>query len=189
MQGVPSYSSGPNTRLLHQMSILTAIMAFLFFAGSVTAQIVATDCTLPNTYNWVRNHDTCRRVPDESSSRHITRSIKIRARSPRTCNPHAAGAVSVPLAFIGFSASPPAAFTIDPLLPGETYIGPGGADNDDMCKCNTIVYCLISACDACQGADWITYDTSRLFYILRFESAISWPLWSLNCTSVSPPST
>ena len=166
MRAVPSYFPGPNTRLLHQMIILTAIVAFLFFAGSVTAQIVATDCTLPITYNWVRNHDTCRTVPDESSSRPITRSIKIRVRSPRTCNPHAPGVVSVSLAFISYPASSPAGFTIDPLLPGETYVGPSGPDNGDMCKCNTIVYCLMSACDACQGGDWITYDPPRPFDIL-----------------------
>jgi len=139
MQGVPSYSPGPNTRLLHQMTILTPIVAFLFFAGSVTAQIVATDCTLPNTYNWTYN--TLNQNP-----------CKVAAYLLSTCSG--------------------GTFTVDPLLPGQTYIGPGGLDNDDMCKCNTIVYCLISACDACQGADWIT-----------------WPLWSRNCTNVSPPST
>ncbi|KAI0293298.1 hypothetical protein B0F90DRAFT_1407680 [Multifurca ochricompacta] len=63
-------------------------------------------------------------------------------------------------------------FIVDPLLPGETYVGPAGIDDGDLCKCNTIAYSLISACGACQGMSWR-----------------SWPLFSFNCTKVLPPST
>ena len=48
-----------------------------------------------------------------------------------------------------------AGFSIPALLPQNSYTGPSGADDDDLCKCNTVVYNLISACDACQGASWI----------------------------------
>ncbi|KAI0064538.1 hypothetical protein BV25DRAFT_1989821 [Artomyces pyxidatus] len=63
-------------------------------------------------------------------------------------------------------------FVIAPLQPDHEYTGPSGPDDGDMCKCNTVAYSLISACDACQGAAWI-----------------QWSEWSLNCTSVAPPST
>ena len=53
-----------------------------------------------------------------------------------------------------------AAFTINSLLPGYSYTGPSGVDDSNLCKCNTVAYSLISACDACQGAQWITYASS-----------------------------
>ena len=47
------------------------------------------------------------------------------------------------------------AFTIDPLgLTGTSYSL--YSNEDDMCKCNTIAYSLISACSACQGGIWHT---------------------------------
>ncbi|KAI0306316.1 hypothetical protein B0F90DRAFT_732901 [Multifurca ochricompacta] len=61
-------------------------------------------------------------------------------------------------------------FAIPALLPQHSYTGPNGPDNSDLCKCNTVVYNLISACDACQGESWIPYST-----------------WSYNCTASSPP--
>ncbi|KAH9014362.1 hypothetical protein EDB83DRAFT_2321509 [Lactarius deliciosus] len=64
-------------------------------------------------------------------------------------------------------------FTIDALQPGSSYTGPSN-DTDDVnpCKCNTVTYNLISACDACQGSTWKT-----------------WSEYSFNCTSTLPPST
>ncbi|KAI0293052.1 hypothetical protein BC826DRAFT_1097725 [Russula brevipes] len=59
-------------------------------------------------------------------------------------------------------------FVISALLPQNSYTGPSGSDDGDICKCNTVVYNLISACDACQGEPWIPYSS-----------------WSLNCTSVA----
>ncbi|KAI9455011.1 hypothetical protein BJY52DRAFT_366538 [Lactarius psammicola] len=64
------------------------------------------------------------------------------------------------------------AFAIPALLPQHSYTGPNGIDNGDICKCNTVVYNLISACDACQGESWIPYST-----------------WSFNCTITATPGT
>ncbi|KAF8477806.1 hypothetical protein DFH94DRAFT_855025 [Russula ochroleuca] len=63
-------------------------------------------------------------------------------------------------------------FTINPLLPGNAYSGPSGSDDSNLCKCNTIAYSLLSACDACQGAEWI-----------------SWTEYISNCTEVELAST
>jgi len=63
-------------------------------------------------------------------------------------------------------------FVISALLPQNSYTGPSGSDDGDMCKCNTVTYNLISACDACQGSPWIPYSS-----------------WSLNCTSVATAGT
>ncbi|KAI0297405.1 hypothetical protein BC826DRAFT_1001659 [Russula brevipes] len=62
-------------------------------------------------------------------------------------------------------------FTINSLLPGYSYTGPSGVDNGNLCKCSTVMYSLISACDACQGQDWIT-----------------WAEYSFNCTTKFPAS-
>jgi len=56
-------------------------------------------------------------------------------------------------------------FFISPLLAQHSYSGPSGSDDGDTCKCNTVAYNLISACDACQGDPWISYAN-----------------WSANCT-------
>jgi len=64
------------------------------------------------------------------------------------------------------------AFTINALQPGFSYLGPSGTDDADLCKCNTVVYNLLSACDACQG-----------------EPEITWSQYSFNCTKILPPST
>ena len=56
-------------------------------------------------------------------------------------------------------------FTIPPLLPGDSYVGPTGpSDDSDLCKCNTVVYSLMSACDACQDADWFSCVQVLLLY-------------------------
>ncbi|KAI0259719.1 hypothetical protein BC834DRAFT_603554 [Gloeopeniophorella convolvens] len=56
-----------------------------------------------------------------------------------------------------------------PQLPSTTvaYLGPKGPEDASLCQCNTVVYSLLSACDACQGASWIP-----------------WSEWKLNCTQV-----
>ncbi|KAI0246498.1 hypothetical protein BJV78DRAFT_148240 [Lactifluus subvellereus] len=60
-------------------------------------------------------------------------------------------------------------FYMPPLEPGNSYPGPTGGDDGDLCKCNTVVYSLLSACDACQQEPWI-----------------DWLEYSLNCTNVMP---
>jgi len=66
-----------------------------------------------------------------------------------------------------------AAFTINSLLPGYSYTGPSGVDDSNMCKCNTIAYSLISACDACQSETWITYGFIVSFKALRNDYLLS----------------
>ncbi|KAN0140948.1 hypothetical protein V8E53_001392 [Lactarius tabidus] len=63
-------------------------------------------------------------------------------------------------------------FIIPALLSQNSYSGPTGSDDSDMCKCNTVVYNLISACDACQGSPWVPYS-----------------LWTSNCTNKANPGT
>ncbi|KAI9436124.1 hypothetical protein F5148DRAFT_25864 [Russula earlei] len=64
-------------------------------------------------------------------------------------------------------------FSIPDLVSGDSYTGPTGAgDSSDLCKCNTVVYSLMSACDACQGGLWF-----------------SWQAWTHNCTAIDPPTT
>ncbi|KAF8261134.1 hypothetical protein EI94DRAFT_1833470 [Lactarius quietus] len=53
-----------------------------------------------------------------------------------------------------------------PALNGTVYVGPVNPSNGNLCLCNTVSYNLMSACDACQGASWITYS-----------------VWSTNCTA------
>jgi len=57
-------------------------------------------------------------------------------------------------------------FDVPALLPQNSYAGPSGTDNGDICKCNVVFYNLISACGACQGETWIPYAA-----------------WTRNCTS------
>ncbi|KAH8989176.1 hypothetical protein EDB86DRAFT_2944299 [Lactarius hatsudake] len=65
-------------------------------------------------------------------------------------------------------------FSVPPLPPGRSYAGPstGDIDKNNICQCNTVVYNLISACDACQGSGWISYFA-----------------WSFNCTTKVTPGT
>ncbi|KAI9455005.1 hypothetical protein BJY52DRAFT_1282187 [Lactarius psammicola] len=63
-------------------------------------------------------------------------------------------------------------FFVPSLPPQQSYNGPTDVDKDDICKCNTVVYNLISACDACQGESWTPYST-----------------WSFNCTTKATPGT
>ncbi|KAF8477810.1 hypothetical protein DFH94DRAFT_855028 [Russula ochroleuca] len=64
-------------------------------------------------------------------------------------------------------------FTVAPLASSsQAYPGPtGGSDDADLCLCNTITYSLLSACDACQGSEWV-----------------SWATYKTNCTSVQAAS-
>jgi hypothetical protein len=63
-------------------------------------------------------------------------------------------------------------FDIATLPQGSLYRGPD-AGLDNLCVCNTVVYSLVSACGACQGASsWIQYSQ-----------------WHLNCSTSSSPGT
>ncbi|KAH9973126.1 hypothetical protein BGW80DRAFT_286690 [Lactifluus volemus] len=75
-----------------------------------------------------------------------------------------------------------------PVLPsGGSYSGPSAGDAN-TCKCNTVVYSLLSACGACQGGSWISWSdyipncTSSNFatpYALAIPSGTSVPYWAL----------
>jgi len=65
-------------------------------------------------------------------------------------------------------------FTIPELVPGDSYVGPtGSSDASDLCKCNTVVYSLMSACDACQDALWFSYvlRSTGALYLFLLERA------------------
>jgi len=63
------------------------------------------------------------------------------------------------------------AFSIASLAPGGQYVGPTATDVGSQCKCTTVAYSLISACDACQGANWV-----------------DWSNFTIHCSVVEPPS-
>ncbi|KAH7929703.1 hypothetical protein BV22DRAFT_1029106 [Leucogyrophana mollusca] len=56
-------------------------------------------------------------------------------------------------------------WVIPALGTGNVYLGPT-ATQSQPCECNTVVYSLMSACGACQGA-----------------SFVSWSEWIVNCTT------
>jgi hypothetical protein len=68
-------------------------------------------------------------------------------------------------------SSPRAEFNLPAIEPGNSYSGPTTDDEKDLCKCNTVVYSLISACGACQGQRWNRYVPQRL-------PPISSPTWA-----------
>jgi hypothetical protein len=77
------------------------------------------------------------------------------------------------------------AYTIGPLQPGYSYVGPETPSEYDPCKCSTVVYSLISACDACQGAQWITYDFNIVLSPLSSTAYnMSLPLGGLNTHTI-----
>jgi len=147
------------------MLVLAALTTLLLFSGSAIAQIYTAKCT-QSSWDWVRNDNvsdpTCFRQLTTTMSRHITLKIKIRARLRDTCYPRAVGVVSILLGCAGIAVSSLAAFTIQSLPSGYKYTGPSSFDGSNVCKCNTIVYSLLSACGACQGESWFTCDSSCL---------------------------
>jgi hypothetical protein len=89
-----------------------------------------------------------------------------------------------------------AVFTIPTLTSeGTVYTGPTGpSDEDDLCKCNTVVYSLMSACGACQGSNWFSCvprpPLSFLILSRRSDGTIRrWNTWKQNCTSVDASQT
>ena len=53
-------------------------------------------------------------------------------------------------------SSPRTVYNLQALPQGASYGGPIAGDGNN-CKCSTVVYSLLSACDSCQGDSWITY--------------------------------
>jgi hypothetical protein len=119
------------------------------------------------------HRSTLRIVPTIPMLGRSTLSNKIPAGSWRTWHRHVITAVSrCTFGSSQTTLSACAAFTVPVLPPDQSYSGPSGADKGNTCKCNTVVYNLISACDACQGEPWTPYSQ-----------------WSYNCTSVATPGT
>ncbi|KAI6045415.1 hypothetical protein EDC04DRAFT_56977 [Pisolithus marmoratus] len=56
-------------------------------------------------------------------------------------------------------------FTVAALSPNAYYIGPN-VNESNPCQCNAVVYSLVCACAACQGAKYV-----------------SWSSWTTNCGS------
>ena len=126
-------------------------------------------------------------------SRLSTLSVRMRVQLRRTCYQHVTGVVSVCHAFLGLVGDISlAGYSMNPLQPGYGYTGPTGAtavNVSNICKCNTVTYSLLSACDACQGIYWFRFDFHAHFLKPFHLSAISWYYFSTNCTQTMPPST
>ncbi len=164
--------------------LLAAFSSYLLLIGPARAQVSAPSCS-DSSFNWVGFPSPRRSFPSNNNQffasswrfySRLIRSNKIPAWSRRTWRPCATMAVST--CTFGASCailSACAVFAIPALLPQHSYTGPSGVDNGDICKCNTVVYNLISACDACQGESWIPcvdqlcfpQDSSQLTYLFN----------------------
>jgi hypothetical protein len=139
----------------------------LLLIGSARAQVSAPNCTNESFNTWVGSFCAGFRfvlMPKPLFAPYWLFDILVaqfsRSKSLLGCCVPGVGMqqwrlVHVPLIYRVWSYWRFAAFSIPALLPQNSYTGPNGIDNNDPCKCNTVVYNLISACDACQGASWI----------------------------------
>jgi hypothetical protein len=148
------------------MSTASLLFAAAFLLASrvmdTQAQsLVYPDC--PSSWSWVRRPPPFKKMPvidpEECCPRRPTHSARAPVLSLRTCR------VLVMVEVRQHDRRPldrqidcsSVEFTIPMLGSGNSYTGPtGSGDDDDLCKCNTVVYSLMSACDACQGAKWFT---------------------------------
>ena len=150
------------------LPLLVLSSYLLLLIGPARAQINAPDCTEYSIYSWVSSHcaharfmlitshfrcllDLSYIVVQFASTKSllgccVPASVVQRQRSVYALLVHR---VRSYWRFVGF------AFSIPALPPQNHYTGPSGSDDDDLCKCNTVVYNLMSACDACQGSSWI----------------------------------
>src|SRR6266702_215672 len=164
--------------------LLAAFASYLLLIGPARSQVSAPSFS-DSSFNWVGWPSPRRSFPINNNQffasswrfySRLIRSNKIPAWSWRTWRPCATMAVST--CTFGASCailSACAVFAIPALLPQHSYTGPSGVDNGDICKCNTVVYNLISACDACQGESWIPcvdqlcfpQDSSQLTYLFN----------------------
>ncbi len=162
---------------------IPTLLPYLLLVASARAQVQvrAPNCS-DSTYAWVGSLRSDARFGSITTAScwcfysRLIRSNKIPAWLQRTWQRGATMAVST----CTFGAScvillACAVFTIPALLPQHSYTGPSGNDNGDLCKCNTVVYNLISACDACQGESWVPcvdqlcfrQDSNRSTYLIN----------------------
>ena len=151
---------------------LLAFASYLVLIGTVRAQVSAPDCTDP-ALAWVSSHCANARFALQQTIISHVLYIVIQFAPTKSLLDHSilVGGlrrwqfVHAPLKHRVQSHWRIAAFTIPALLPQNVYAGPSGDDDSDLCKCNTVVYNLISACSACQGGQWISCVDQSLFFL------------------------
>jgi hypothetical protein len=156
--------------------ILPALLSYLLFIGPASAQVSAPNCTDP-LLAWVGSLCTDTRFVSITArlshrarvfmhSRSI-RSNKVPAWSQRTWKQYATIAVSTCTFQLVHRVQyywRVAAFAILALPPGNVYSGPTVGWPGAPCECNTVMYNLYSACDACQGTGgWLPCVDQLLF--------------------------
>ena len=146
--------------------LIPVLLSYLLLLASTRAQVTAPNCTNSNLA-WVgflcaysRFESITTRLSHRAGvliHSHSIRSNKVRVWSQGSWRQYAPMAVSTCtlLAHRVRSYGHVAATSIPALQPGNSYSGPSGPDDNDHCKCNTVLYNLISACDACQREQWI----------------------------------
>ncbi|KAH9955188.1 hypothetical protein BGW80DRAFT_375961 [Lactifluus volemus] len=131
-------------------AVLTILSLFTAYA-LVQAQVTAPNCTV-SSLGWVR--------PNQFVSLSFTDRWSWSFNSIGQ-NPCTVAAFLQSTCYQG-------SFAIGPLPQGYEYAGPDAHENT-TCKCSTVVYSLLSACDACQGSGWFR-----------------WYDYSTNCTTGEP---
>jgi hypothetical protein len=154
---------------------IPAFLSYLLLIGSAHAQVSAPNCT-DNTFTWVGSVLSGAHFVS-ITIRYSLRagvSIDVQLSPTKSLLGHGVSggdvqqwqSVDSPLGASQTISSACTAFSVPPLPPQQSYIGPNDADKGDVCKCNTVVYNLISACDACQAEAW-TPCVDRLCFCLH----------------------
>src|SRR6266702_3490132 len=158
---------------------IPAFLSYLLLIGPARAQVSAPNCT-NSTFAWVGSLRS-----DASFVSMTTRflhcagvfivvsihSNKIPAGSPRTWRRRVTTAVSrctfgTPHTILSACA----VFSVPTLPQGRSYAGPTDTEKGDICQCNTVVYNLLSACDACQGESWFPCVDQLCFRLVSNQS-------------------
>jgi hypothetical protein len=170
------------------MSTFAILTALSLFSGRAFAQIYAPNCQL--SWQWVRlfyfvSSSYPFLIGFQTFNSLGQDPCLVSAYLESTCN---GGSPSSFFLYHLPILTSRTAFSVPALQPGYEYTGPS-IDDYNLCKCNTVVYSLLSACDACQGAEWISYvlhpPPSPTWLISFF---FSWALYSENCSTVYPAS-
>jgi hypothetical protein len=138
--------------------LTSAVLTILtLFSVHVLADVTWPDCTV-SSLNWVRlNHFVSQLFTDRLSKTYNSlgqNPCEVAAFLQSICYGGGQSSFSR-IASLAIS-SPRTEFHIPALPQGRAYNGPAYGDST-LCKCSTIVYSLLSACDACQGDPWFKY--------------------------------
>jgi hypothetical protein len=168
--------------------LLLAFSSYLLLIGPASAQVSAPNCT-DSAFAWVGSPSLRHSFCIDS----MFLCIVVQFAPTKSLPGHGVSgggvqqwrSVHAPSAHRVRSYGRVAAFSIPALLPQNSYTGPTGLDDGDQCKCNTVVYNLISACDACQGEPWLPCVDQLLFSpgFQPINLLISYSTWSYNCTT------